>query len=64
MLSLIDSAPLSAAELTEQCFTLAYLLSGIEHPPLKESVTLMRLEKQSALLSLQSVEERPNDYPA
>ncbi|WP_159565777.1 hypothetical protein [Budvicia diplopodorum] len=64
MFSLIETTPLSAAELTEQCFTLAYLLSGIEHPALKESVTFMLLEKQSALISLQSVEMMPNDCSA
>ncbi|GKX53837.1 hypothetical protein [Budvicia aquatica] len=52
MFKLMDNEPLDAQELAEQCFTLAYLLSGLEHPGLKESLIYILLEKQSALLSL------------
>ncbi|WP_159566680.1 hypothetical protein [Budvicia diplopodorum] len=52
MFKLIDSTPLNTTELAEQCFALAYTLTGIEHPALKESLTFILLEKQRALLSL------------
>lgn len=61
MLKLIDSPPLNATELAEQCFALTYVLSGIEHPALKESLTFILLEKQSALLSLLLAEELNQD---
>ncbi|WP_159567515.1 hypothetical protein [Budvicia diplopodorum] len=54
MFNLIDNAPLNAAELAEQCFALTYILSGIEHPALRESLIFVVLEKQSTLLSLLS----------
>lgn len=54
MLKLIDNAPLNSVELAEQCFALGYVLSGIEHPVVKESLSYILLEKQSALLSLLS----------
>lgn len=54
MFELIDSVPLTAQELAGQCFALMYILSGIEHPALRESLILIALEKQSSLLSLLS----------
>lgn len=52
MLELVDNTPLNATELAEQCFSLTYVLSGIEHPALKESLIFILLEKQRILLSL------------
>ncbi|MGL4858499.1 MAG: hypothetical protein ACRC5A_01935 [Enterobacteriaceae bacterium] len=52
MLELIDRTPLTAEELTEQCFTLAWLAVETEHNALKESLLFILLEKISALLEM------------
>ncbi|WP_159564340.1 hypothetical protein [Budvicia diplopodorum] len=49
MLELIDNSQLNTAELSEQCLALTYILSVVEHSALKETITFILLEKQSAL---------------
>lgn len=56
MFELLESTLQDAQELAEQCFTLTYVLLGIGHPALQESLMFMLLEKQSTLLSLLSTE--------
>lgn len=57
MLNLLNKTPLLPEELAEQCFALAYTISEVEQPELKESLLFILLEKQAALLSL--IESEP-----
>ncbi|MBK5145657.1 hypothetical protein I2494_18445 [Budviciaceae bacterium BWR-B9] len=52
MLNLLNQTPLLPEELAEQCFALAYTISSMEQPELKESLLFILQEKQAALLSL------------